>query len=219
MQSAAEAEMAIETGALAIGLVGAMPNGPGPIADGEIRDIAAHVRARHGDKIWTTLLTSRIDADAIADHVAATGVNSVQIADMPEARTHAHLRRAHPGLRILQVIHVEDDSAIEAARAAGETADFILLDSGKPSAAVRTLGGAGDVHDWQVSRRVALSCGRPVFLAGGLNPDNAVAAWREVRPFGLDVCSGLRDAARAHALNPEKLGAFAAALRKAAPAA
>ncbi|NWG91283.1 MAG: phosphoribosylanthranilate isomerase, partial [Parvularculaceae bacterium] len=87
--------------------------------------------------------------------------------------------------------------------------------SGKPSAAVRTLGGTGDVHDWSISRRVVESCGRPVFLAGGLNPLNVVEAIRAARPFGVDICSGLRDTERGYALNAEKLAAFAAALRQA----
>jgi phosphoribosylanthranilate isomerase len=139
MQSIDEAEMAIEAGALAIGLVASMPNGPGPIGDDEIADIAAHVRARSGARVWTTLLTSRIDQEAIADHVAATGVNTVQIVDAPAPGTYAHLRRAHPSLRIIQVVHVEDEGAIEAARRAASEVDAILLDSGKPSAPVKSV--------------------------------------------------------------------------------
>ncbi|MFZ5616157.1 MAG: phosphoribosylanthranilate isomerase [Pseudomonadota bacterium] len=216
MQSTEEADAAIAAGAIAIGLVAEMPNGPGPIGDEAIAEIAAHVHARHGARVWTTLLTSRIAEDAIADHVAATGVNTVQIVDQPSPKTYAHLRRAHPGLRIMQVIHVEDDGAVNQARRASEEVDAILLDSGKPSAAIRTLGGTGDTHDWTISRRVVEACGRPVFLAGGLNPMNVAEAIAAVRPFGVDICSGLRDRDRDYALNAEKLGAFAAALRKAA---
>lgn len=215
MQSIDEADAAVAAGALAIGLVAEMPNGPGPIEDAAIARIAAHVRATHGERLWTVLLTSRIDEHAIADHVATTGVNTVQIVDRPSAKTHAHLRRAHPSLRIIQVVHVENDGAIEEARRAGEAVDAILLDSGKPSAALRTLGGTGDVHDWSVSRRVVETCGRPVFLAGGLNPANVAEAVRHVRPFGVDICSGLRDRERGYALNADKLAAFAAALREA----
>lgn len=213
MQSIEEAEAAIAAGALAIGLVGAMPNGPGPIDDEAIAEIAAHVHARNGARVWTTLLTSRIDEEAIADHVAATGVNTVQIVDCPSPKTYALLRRAHPALRILQVVHVEDEGAIDEARRAGEAVDAILLDSGKPSAAIRTLGGTGDLHDWSISRRVVETCGRPVFLAGGLNPANVAGAVAAVRPFGVDICSGLRDRERGYALNAGKLAEFAAALR------
>lgn len=206
--------MAVAAGALAVGLVGPMPNGVGPIDDALIADIAKHVRARYAGEVWATLLTSRTDGEAIAEHVAATGADTVQIVDAPAPApgVYAALRRAHVGLRIIQVIHVEDESAVDQARRAGEEADYILLDSGKPSAAVRTLGGTGDVHDWSISRRVVETCGKPVFLAGGLGPANVAEAVAGVRPFGVDICSGLRDRERGDALNAEKLAAFAKAL-------
>jgi phosphoribosylanthranilate isomerase len=210
--NAEEADMAIAAGALAVGLVADMPNGPGIINDETVRDIAAHVHARHGDKVWTTLLSCRTDGEAIADHVAFTGVNTVQIVDDPAPGAYAVIRNAHPAIRVMQVIHVEDDGAVDQARAVDDEVDFILLDSGKPSAAVRTLGGTGDVHDWSVSRRIVEAVRTPVFLAGGLNPENVQEAVRAVRPFGVDLCSALRDRDNGYALVPEKARAFAAAL-------
>ena len=64
---------------------------------------------------------------------------------------------------------------------------------GRPSAAVPELGGTGRVHDWGVSARIVAHLDVPVFLAGGLGPQNVDAATRQVRPHGVDVCSGLRD--------------------------
>jgi phosphoribosylanthranilate isomerase len=212
IQSEAEADMAINAGAHAIGLVGPMPNGLGPIDDERIRRVAAHVRSRAGRKSWTVLLTSRTGADAICEHVEATGVDTVQIVDAPGAGTYAHLRRALPKLRIIQVIHVEDARAIDQAARAAEDVDALLLDSGKPSAAVRTLGGTGDVHDWSISRRIVEASRAPVFLAGGLNPSNVRGAIAAVRPFGVDVCSGLRRKEHGAPLDREKLAAFAGAL-------
>jgi phosphoribosylanthranilate isomerase len=213
IQDEDEADAAISAGARAIGLVGPMPNGAGPITDERAARIAAHVRGR-GASAWTTLLTSRTEGDAIADHVAATGVDTVQIVDWPERRAISAVRRAHPALRVIQVVHVEDERAIDAARRAAEEADVILLDSGRPSAHVRTLGGTGQRHDWSISARIVATVAKPVFLAGGLNPENAEEAYRMVRPFGLDICSGLRDRERRWALDRGKLARFAAALRK-----
>lgn len=212
IKSPEEADMAVAAGALAVGLVGAMPNGPGPIDDSLIREISGHVRMRHGDKVWTTLLTSRTEGDAMADHVAETGVNTLQIVDAPEAGSYAALRKAHPDLRLIQVIHVEDGGAVDQAVRAAAAVDVILLDSGKPSAPERTLGGTGDTHDWSVSRRIVEAVSKPVFLAGGLNPDNVGDAIASVRPYGVDICSGLRDRARGYALDAGKLQAFAARL-------
>lgn len=212
IQSVEEAEMAIAAGARAVGLVAEMPSGPGHIPDKDIRDIAAHFHASEGDKVWTVLLTSRIDGEAIADHAAETGVNTVQIVDAPTVGAYERLRKAHPPLRIIQVIHVEDDSAVDAARRAAEHVDVILLDSGKPNAAVKTLGGTGDVHDWSISKQIVEAIDKPVFLAGGLNPENVREAVAFVNPYGVDICSGLRDKVRNYALQADKLRAFAAQL-------
>ncbi len=211
--SLGEAEAAVALGARAIGLVADnMPGGPGLISDDRIADIAAAVSARHGEAVWTTLLTRLTDGEAIADHVAATGVNTVQIVDAHEDGAHEFLRRAHPAVRIIQVIHVKDESALEEAARAAETADLLLLDSGKPNASAPSLGGTGETHDWSLSRRIVASVAKPVFLAGGLNPENVAEAVRTVRPFGVDICSGLRDREDGYRLLPDRLAAFAQVL-------
>lgn len=203
-----EAEMALAAGAGAAfgGLVGAMPSGPGPIDDARIRAIAAAAPAG----IVPVLLTARRDAAEIVDHVRATGVAAVQIVRPVPAAVRLAVRGALPGVEILQVVHVEGPGVVAAAVAAAEGADYVLLDSGRPGAAVAELGGTGRVHDWTVSARVVRAVGVPVLLAGGLGPANAAAALRAVAPWGLDVCSGLRDPEGA--LLPERLDAFARAL-------
>jgi phosphoribosylanthranilate isomerase len=74
-----------------------------------------------------------------------------------------------------------------------------------PDAPVRVLGGTGRVHDWSISRRIVEASPVPVFLAGGLTPSNVAEAIRTVRPFGVDLCTGLRTEGR---LDGAKLDAF-----------
>ncbi|HXV17323.1 MAG TPA: hypothetical protein VD758_11115 [Gemmatimonadaceae bacterium] len=90
--------------------------------------------------------------------------------------------------------------------------DALLLDSGNPSLAVKELGGTGRVHNWKLSREIRDRAAVPVYLAGGLNPSNAARAIREVEPFALAVCSGLRTDG---ALDAEKVDAFMRAVRSA----
>lgn len=207
IQSVAEAECAARAGADAIGLVAAMPSGPGPIADEAIATITDAMRGR----IMTVLLSAETWAEALIEHVARTQPAAVQLVDRVEADAIPALRAACPGLTVIQVIHVGGEKALDEAAEAAERADMLLLDSGSPDAELRTLGGTGRRHDWRLSRRIVEAAAVPVWLAGGLSPANAASAVREVAPWGLDICSGLRPHGR---LDPRLLHAFMRAVRE-----
>lgn len=209
IQTVAEAHLAIEAGASALGLVSAMPSGPGVIPDALIAEIAA--LAPPG--VATFLLTCRAEPDALVEQASRSGVSTVQICDRPAAGAYAALRRALPALKIVQVVHVTGPDVVDEARDAAEEVDAILLDSGNPSLPVKELGGTGRRHDWTVSARVREAVRVPVFLAGGLTAGNVADAIRTVRPYALDVCSGVRCEGR---LDPERLAWFFASVRAAA---
>jgi phosphoribosylanthranilate isomerase len=196
-----EARLAISAGASALGLVSAMPSGPGPIPEELIADIAARVAA----PTETFLLTALTDAEAIAEQHRRCGTTALQLVDQVPETELIRLRRLVPGVRLVQVIHVQGEHSVEEARAAAPLVDTLLLDSGNPGLAVKELGGTGRVHDWAHSRQICESAGVPVLLAGGLHAGNARAAIEQVRPSGLDVCSGLRTGGR---LDPRKLSSF-----------
>lgn len=206
ISSLEEAQLAVRHGAAALGLVGPMPSGPGVIEDEAIAEIAAAAPPA----VATFLLTSETEPDAVVEHVRKCGTGTVQLVDAVKPATYAALRKALPHLKIVQVIHVTGPESVEEARAIAPQADALLLDSGRPTAAVKELGGTGRVHDWALSRRIVQGVACPVFLAGGLNPDNAAKAQRSVRPFGLDLCTGVRTDGR---LDEAKLAAFFGALR------
>lgn len=201
ISSIEEARLAVGFGASALGLVGKMPSGPGVISDEMIFEIARNAPP----PIGTFLLTSETDAQAIIQHQKKVKTNTVQIVDALQTGTYAEIRGALSGVKLVQVIHVTGEESIEeAARIAAEV-DAILLDSGNPNLAVKELGGTGRTHNWALSRRIVESVQVPVFLAGGLRPDNVRAAIETVQPFGLDLCSGVRTEGR---LDPFKLEKF-----------
>jgi phosphoribosylanthranilate isomerase len=119
-------------------------------------------------------------------------VNTLQLCDAVEPGCHAKLRARLPGIALVQVIHVTGPESVDEAASVVGNVDALLLDSGNQKLAVKELGGTGRTHDWRISRRIVETVRVPVFLAGGLTPENVATAIREVRPFGLDVCSGLR---------------------------
>ena len=180
--------MAVRLGAHALGLVGEMPSGPGMISDELARDIARTVPPG----VDTVLLTSRTTADGIADHAAFCGTSTVQIVQHIDPAEYPKLTRHLPALRRVQVIHVEDDGALDLIRAYEPHVHAFLLDSGRPNGATVELGGTGRVHDWRISAEFVRRSVKPVFLAGGLKPGNVTDAVREVRPYGVDLCSGVR---------------------------
>lgn len=201
ISSLEEANLAIAYGADALGLVSEMPSGPGVVTDELARDIAAQVPPA----VASFLLTSRQSASGIIEQHRFVRSNTLQIVDRLTHGTYQDLREALPGIALVQVIHVSDEESFEEALTVAPDVDAILLDSGNQRLAVKELGGTGRTHDWTISRRIVERVKKPVFLAGGLKPENVREAVEQVRPFGLDICSGVRTDKK---LDERKLAAF-----------
>ncbi|RMH13339.1 MAG: phosphoribosylanthranilate isomerase [Gemmatimonadetes bacterium] len=204
-----EAGVALAAGADALGLVSAMPSGPGVLGEDRIAGILAGLP----DGTDTFLLTSkRRAADIVAQHLRCP-TSTIQICDeLTETDAFSRLRGALSGVTLVQVVHVEGPEAVERALAVAEQVDALLLDSGRPAAPTPQLGGTGRTHDWRWSRRIVEQSPVPVYLAGGLDAGNVRRALDEVGPYGVDVCSGVR---RDGALAPDRLESFVAAVRAA----
>jgi len=204
--SSEEAALAVRHGASALGLVSAMPSGPGVIDDATIAAVARAVPPG----VSAFLLTSRVEVEALVDQQRRLAVNTLQLCDWLGAERLQELRARLPGVKLVQVIHVRGEVALREAAAAGPRVDALLLDSGNPDLAVKELGGTGRRHDWALSRRIREEAPVPLFLAGGLDAGNARRALEEVGPYGLDICSGVRSRG---ALDEARLAAFMAAVR------
>src|SRR5262245_34052090 len=208
IRDATEAALAIRHGAAALGLVSSMPSGPGPIPERLIGEIADTVPS----EVATFLLTSRQSATEIIGQYPHCRTKTIQICDDFPVREYAHLRRDLPGVSLVQVIHVTDEEAVAEAVAVAPFVDSVLLDSGNRKSKIKELGGTGRCHDWQISRRIRDSVNVPVYLAGGLTPDNVAEAIKTVKPDAVDVCNGVRTLGR---LDESKLAAFFDAVRNA----
>lgn len=203
-----EAQLAIRYGASALGLVSAMPSGPGPISEERIAEIVPTIPP----DVASFLLTSKQDAPSIIAQQRRTHVTTLQLVDAVSVDTYKQLREELPGIDLVQVIHVLGEESIAEAVSVAPYVDMILLDSGNPNLAVKVLGGTGRTHNWSISRRIREALQIPMFLAGGLNSANVADAIRQVHPYGLDLCSGVRIDGT---LDEKKLAAFFSAVRTA----
>lgn len=201
IQSVEEAQTAIRYGASALGLVGEMPSGPGVITD----ELIYQISRRMPPPISTFLLTSETHAGKIIAHHRKTLTSAIQIVDAVSSDTYASLREAIPAIKLVQVVHVINDKSVDEAVQVSEMVDAILLDSGNPNLKVKELGGTGRIHNWKLSNLIRRKVKVPVFLAGGLTPENVKLALEEVEPFGIDVCNGVRTNGK---LDEEKLELF-----------
>jgi len=201
MSSVGEAQTAIESGASALGLVSRMPSGPGIIPNEMIHEIVKVIPPG----VASFLLTCEIEAEKIISQQKMFKTNTLQLVDEVEIDEYEKIKNALPGVAIVQVVHVTDESSITYAMKVSKYVNAILLDSGNPNLKVKELGGTGRIHNWDISRKIRESIDIPVYLAGGLNASNVRKAIKSVRPFGVDVCSGVRTDGK---LDKEKLKQF-----------
>ncbi|MFK7774818.1 MAG: phosphoribosylanthranilate isomerase [Saprospiraceae bacterium] len=202
ISSIEEAQMAIDAGASALGLVGPMPSGPGIISNEMISKI---VQAVANQSVETFLLTSETTVEGIYNHYQKTKTTTIQLVDKIEKDGHARLKELLPEVKIIQVLHVLGKKTIDEAERLMQEVDALLLDSGNPNLKIKTLGGTGNTHNWEISKSIVRKSKIPVWLAGGLKPENIQEAIEMVQPYGVDLCSGVRMNGN---LNENKLFSF-----------
>lgn len=137
--------------------------------------------------VSSVAVTHRTESGEIVAIAKYIECSTVQVhADVTED-TLREVRAGLPGIKLLKAVHVVDQSALDYALRMAPLVDALLLDSRTSD----RLGGTGLTHDWSVSRLIVEQVGIPVLLAGGLNPRNVEAAVKLVRPYGVDVNSGV----------------------------
>lgn len=206
IKSIHEAVLAHTAGATCLGLVGAMPSGPGILSDDAIREV---IRAAP-PTATCVLLSSESTPDALIAHAESVGAKTVQCVRRFSARDLRLIRDRAPDLTLIQVVHVVGEESCDYALSVGGHVDALLLDTGQVGACATELGGTGRVHDWRYSARIVSDSVVPVYLAGGINARNVAEAVATVRPAGIDLCSALRN--ERDELDPQKLDEFVRAL-------
>lgn len=204
--SLADAQLAAEAGADAVGFIFA-PS-PRRVAPAQVAEIV-HGLPAHLEKIG-------VFADApiedVISHVRACGLTGAQLHAGYPPEASASLRREFgPDLRILRVVHYGPEASEQArAFACDPNMDAILVDSRTATA----VGGTGVAFDWvTAAQTIFANCHTRLIAAGGLHPGNVEEAIATLRPWGVDVASGVESAPGRK--DPEKVRAFIAAAQAA----
>ena len=188
IESPDEARLAVSFGVAAVGMVDETPSGEGRLPVETIAEIVRAVPRKTG----TFVLTATTDVDRLEELYRMTGVNTVQLFDPLQPADYERLQEKVPGIFIAQSVHVMDNGAIDFAREIARHVNALVLDSGDSEPPFRWQNPAGQTHDWELSRRISDAIHLPILLAGGLTPDNVGRAIRLVRPYGVDVGTGVR---------------------------
>lgn len=127
-------------------------------------------------------------AEPIIEIAKEINPQAIQLHNIIELKEIGKIRKALPKIKITKSIPVADESAVKEAKKYEKYADYILLDT----KGEKGRGGTGKTHDWSISSEIVKKIKKPVFLAGGLNPDNVGKAIEAVNPFAVDVNSGVK---------------------------
>jgi phosphoribosylanthranilate isomerase len=180
-----DALMAAEAGADLLGFI-LYPKSPRCVAPGEVAKIVAGVRAAFDAPPRCVGVFVNETAPQVLDLLAATGLDLAQLhGDEPTATLLALPRRSFKAVRPTGLDHALTLAEQYAATGANAGPD-LLIDAYDPAA----YGGTGQRADWGAAAAVARRVER-LLLAGGLTPENVAEAVRVVRPWGVDVASGV----------------------------
>ena len=161
----------------------------------------AAIRKAVGDRAEIVAVVADRNAAELRELRERTGIDWLQLHGNENFDAlHAVLPHAYKAVRIATASDVNDARTVGGER--------LLVDAKVKG----ELGGTGHTFDWTLVRELAAA--RPVIVAGGLTPDNVGEAVRIVRPFGVDVASGV-ETSDPRKKDPERILAFVRAARHA----
>ena len=187
--NAEDAHFAVACGADAVGVLVGQRH---PSPDFVSTDDAHAILAALPPFVVGTLVTHEDDPARVADLISVVRPSVVQIHSEVLPSDCAALKRQFERIRIIKSYHVTGPEALDYGYAYVDVVDAFHLDS--KNLATGQVGGTGLLHDWNLSATIVQRYRLPVVLAGGLTPGNVEAAIARVRPFGVDVNSGVKAA-------------------------
>ncbi|UEC42390.1 MAG: N-(5'-phosphoribosyl)anthranilate isomerase [Methanothrix sp.] len=195
IRDAAARDAAVAFGADAVGFVVEIPRSRRSIGRDEARRLIEGL-----PPFVSSVIVVEPDSVAEAANLALdTGADALQVNESLSLEDLSTLADIVPQKLVAAVPAAP--GILDRALALQEVADALLVDSSEGG----ELGGTGKVHDWELSASLVEDIGVPVILAGGLDPGNVAEAIDTVRPYAVDVSSGVETGGLK---DPEKIEAF-----------
>lgn len=188
IRSAADLSIAVASGADAVGFISGVTHRS---EDALTPERAADLVAATPPYVSTVLVTHLETAEEIVWLAESLGVDTVQVHGLVSSQTLREVfSLSHGRRRITRAVHVTGEESVKDALDAMRACHALHLDSRTAD----RLGGTGRTHDWSISRKIVDALVPfPVILSGGLRPENVAGAIEAVRPFAVDVNSGIED--------------------------
>jgi len=191
-----DALLAVECGANALGFI-FVPNTPRYIGD---KNASMQIPAS---------LPPFVSKVAVCRKFEEIPLQSIQPFDCVQIYSFDATTIPPEGKITIHAYRIRDESSLEDIRLTEGKAHALLLDAWNPD----RLGGAGRTFNWELASEIKLRFGKPVILAGGLTPENVQEAVERVRPYAVDVSSGVES--EPGRKDPAKVKAFCEAVRRA----
>jgi len=157
--------------------------------------------------VTTVMVTHLLESESIISLFREIGTTAIQLHDEIKLDEIKAIRKALPTVRLIKAVHITDlKESLRRARIFERIVDAIVLDT--INLKEDRIGGTGLTHDWQISKQIKESVSIPIILAGGLNPSNVQEAIRTVRPYAVDVNTGVKKDRYDRVKDPAKLKDF-----------
>jgi len=185
IRSIDEAKGVIEAGADALGFHIELEQSRCPVAAAT----ASGIISKLPPFISSVVVTSETDPKKLVRIMESTGATTLQLHKEVSPEMVNAVKTVFFSTKIYVAISVTGAESIAIAKTFEDSADTVILDTMNQETGAR--GGTGKTHDWTISKKIVESTLFPVILAGGLNRDNVADAIKAVRPYAVDVNSGV----------------------------
>lgn len=185
-----EAQRLVQAGADALGFPFRLDHHREDLSERAAKEIIAQIPTH----VRPILITYLLRAEEILELAEYLGLRSVQLHGAIDREEAARLKKLAPDLWLIKSLVLRsgnEEALLGELRLWSGLADAFLTDTYDPETGAS--GATGKTHDWGVSKRLVEQSSKPLILAGGLKPQNIREAIEQVRPWGVDVHSGVED--------------------------